>query len=228
MGYPIITEEDLGISSDDIKDLLILPPMKNVYFAYFPKIKESHYEVNSTFSINFPDEFTFGLRDARINTKAYYTSGVTNNPFVNQINVRVKQGGMGMNMWGTGNDYDFSQVKIFESSERQAYIESGRATSIYVNYDDRKIEGYTNTYGDLSVDWARYSNDWNSVRFQHVEELIKLCQSYVAEYFGNLFNMDNAAVPNELEGSDLLSKAEDLRTEVMEKWSKRAKVVILR
>lgn len=229
IGYPIIEENDLGMTEDQIKDLLILPPMKSVYFAYFPKISRKSYTVSSTFSVDFPDEYTFSIKDARINTRPYHGGGKVANPLINELNIRIRQSGsMGMNMWGTENDYGYSQVKVYESMERQAYIESDRATRIYVNYDERKLEGYTNTYGDLSVDWAQYSNDWTHVRFQHEEELIKLAQAYIAEYFGNLWGMDNANVPNELDGGDLLSKGEDLRQEVMEKWAARAKPVILR
>lgn len=226
VGYPVVEEADLGVSADQIKDLFILPPMKSVYFAYFPKIERASHQVSSQFDIAFPDEFTFGIRDARINTQPYHGGGKVANPLINELNIRV--GGSSVNKWNTGNDYGYSQVQIYKSIERQAYIESDRATKIYVDYENRTVSGYTNTYGDLSIDWAKYSNDWADVRFHHEEELIKLCQAYVAEYFGNLWNLDNANVPNELEGADLLSRADDLREEVMDKWTKRAKPVLLR
>lgn len=229
VGYPVVEETDLGLTPDQIKDLLILPPVKNVYFSYFPRTEQANHTVSSTFNIDFPDEQTFAVRDARINTRPYHGGGKVANPLINELNIRIRQGGgMGMKMWGTENDYGYSQVKIFESRERQAYIEEDRATYIFVNYDERRLEGYTNTYGDLAVDWAKWSNDWSHVRFHHQEEVIKLCQAYIAEYFGNLFNMNNANVPNELEGADLLSRADDLRQEVMEKWAARAKPVVLR
>jgi hypothetical protein len=229
MGYPIVREEDLGLTADQIKDLLILPPVQSVYFAYFPRVNEASYTVSSRFSIPFPTENTFAVRDARINTRPYHGGGKVANPLINELNIRVRSGGgMGMNMWDTENDYGYSSVRIYESLERQAYIESDRATKIYVNTQDRTVEGYTNTYGDLAVDWAEYSTDWSAVRHQHQEEVIKLAQAYVADYFGNLWNMGNANVPNELDGGELLSKAEDLRTEVMEKWAARAKPVLLR
>lgn len=228
VGYPIVREEDLGLTQDQIVDLLILPPVKNVYFAYFPKLLRESYIVDSSFSVDFPNEYVFGVRDSRINTRPYHGGSKVANPLINELNIRVRSSGGGTKMWGTENDYGYTSVKIFESRERQAFIDEDRATKIYVDYSNRTLEGYTNTYGDLSVDWAQYSDTWDDVRLHHEEELIKLCQAYVAEYFGNLWNMSNASVPNELDGSDLLSRAEDLRQEVMDKWAARAKPVILR
>lgn len=227
MGYPIVTESDLGITREQIEDLLILPALKNVYFKWFPKTENDAISVNTTFEVPFPDEYTWGLLDLRLNTNPYYATAKTGNPLINELSIRATSGGYN-NMWGTGNDYGYSQVEYQQRAYRQSIIDTYKGFKKNIDYQNRKVTGYTNVAGQLSITWAKYSTDWGDIDFRFQEDTIKLAQSYILQYFGQLRNQINTNNADELDGGDLIDRAETLYEEVMEAWKQYPRVTILR
>jgi len=226
VGYPTISATDLELTDDQIKALYILPVLKDMYFVQFPLLEYYQASVTSNFSIAFPDSYTYGVLDTRINTRPFDGSARTANPILNDL--IITEGGRSQRMWGTPYDYGYSQVKIMERIERDATIQSEKATKIRVNHDTRVVEGYTNTYGALSITWAKYSRNFNDVKFNLKNDVIKLAQAQILEYLGMLRNQATNDLPTELDGSEFLQKAETYRDEVMEKWRNHTKVIILR
>jgi len=227
IGYPIITEEELGITRDNIEDLLILPALKNIYFKWFPKKGYTDTDITSTFEIPFDDAYTWGVLDLRLNTNPYYATTRTGNPFINDLSIRVASGGYG-NMWNSGNDYGYSEVEFTQRALRQSIVDSYKGFKKKVDYANRTVSGYTNVSGKLSITWAKYSTDWDDVDFRFQEDVIKLAQSYILQYFGQIRNQVSTNNADELDGGDLIARADDLYTEVMENWRNFPKVTILR
>jgi len=226
-GYPIITTSDLNLTEEQIKQLLIWPAMR-IYFNFFPKRIENQYTVGtSTFSIDFPRATTFGVLDARLSTARFSGLGVTNNPFINAQNIAVS-GGRRIGKYGTENNYDFNLVRILERSERQSIIDSRKAFKVRVNETDRTLSGYSNITGKLAVIWADYSEDWDDIVFSKIEDVKKLAQANILEYFGTLRGQQNSDVPNSFNYDLFLDKARDLKDEVMEKFKAYSKVILLR
>jgi hypothetical protein len=228
MGYPIVSEEDLGVTREQVEDLLILPALKNVYFKWFPKQEEDTYEISTTYDISFPDEWTWGVLDLRLNTTPYYSTIKTGNPLINEINIRDASSGGYRDMWNSGNDYGYSQVEYTERSLRQSIIDTYKAFKKSIDYQNRRVKGYTNTAGQLSIIWAKYSLDWNDVDFRQEEQVIKLAQSYILEFFGRLRDQEAGQNPADLDGGSLIDRAEALYEEVMESWKNYPRAVILR
>jgi len=226
IGYPLISATDLQLTDDQIKTLFILPVLVEVYYVLFPITGKSQVTITSNFSIAFPDIYTFGVVDARVNTRPYSGSARVANPIINDLIITV--GGKSQKKWGTPYDYGFSQVKIMERMEQDATVEDEKSIKISVNTEDRILEGYSNTYGVLSITWAKYSNDFNDIKFQLKNDAIKLAQARLLEYLGMIREQAVNDLPTELDGSEFLSKAESYREEIMEKWHKFTKVVILR
>jgi len=228
MGYPIVSETDLEVTRDQVEDLLILPALKNIYFKWFPVKEEASYQVNSTFSVDFPDEQTWGVLDLRLNTRPYYSTIKTGNPLINDLNIRQAESRGYANMWNTGNDYGYSEVYYAEKARRQSITDTYKGFKKTIDYANRKVTGYSNITGQLSIIWAKYSLDWASVDFRFEEDVIKLAQSYVLHYFGSLRNQISTSSPDDLDGGELISRAEELYEEVTEKWKNYPKVVLLR
>lgn len=226
MGYPVIQETDLGISADDIKDLLILPVLRYKYFKWFPKTEGYQVAVSSDFEIDFPDVNTFGVVDIRL-VKQGTGSGRTDSPLLNDINIKVS-GSSGMNMWNTGNDYNFSSVYFSKMLTNQALIDYSKSLRKHVDYTNKKITGYSNISGNLFITWAKYSDDFGDVIFKYQEDVEKLSQANVMRFFGQLFNQSNQTVPDSIDGGDLISRADDIEDEIMEKWKQFTKVVLIR
>lgn len=232
VGYPIIKEDDLGLSTDQIKDLLILPALKNVYFKWFPIRELQEVAAGSTFEIDFPDVNTFGVLDARLVWKKY-NSNVSSgsNPFVYGMNVTVRSSGSpgrNSNMWDTGNDYGYSRVYDAEQAELQARLSSNKSLRINVDYENNKVKGYTNVAGNIVIIWAKYSDNFSAVQHRFKEDVIKLSQAYILRYFGDLFNQGSAALPDELDGTSFSDRGDELYEEVLEKWRTYTKPVLLR
>lgn len=226
IGYPIVSVSDLGLTDDQIKDLFVLPVLRENYFVFFPKKNRQQYSISSSIDIDFPSTETIGVIDARLN--AYPNEGATKtaNPLINQLNITGR--GRSQKKWGTKYDYGFTSVKIMERMETESTIQSDKAFKVYVDRENSKLVGYTNVYGELSVTWAYYSNVWEDIEQRFNEDAIKLAQARILEYFGMLREQSVGDLPEELGGTEFLSKAEDYRNSVMEKWQKYSKVVILR
>lgn len=231
LGWPIVQVEDWGLSKDQIKDLFILRTLKDIYYKWFPIINEQEYSITSTFEIDFPDDDTFGIVDARLVWKrAGYDTSSGTNPFVygQAITVKSSVAGKSANMWDTGNDYGYSQVYEIEKAYNQSRIDATRGLKKRVDYTNRTLTGFTNVAGKLVVKWAKYSANWSGVQHRFEEDVTNLCQSRILEYFGRLLNMGTGNLPTELSGDDLIDKAESLSEEVMNKWKQYSKVVLMR
>jgi hypothetical protein len=228
LGYPILTETDFGISSTDIKELFIKYVLKNIYFKWFPIIEGDQYSVSSSFSIDFPNDYVFGVVDARLFRKGIGGATRSGNPLIDEVNIKLGSSNAYRNMWKTGNDYGYSEVYYIERMRRQAIIDNVKAVKKTIDYKNRKITGYTNIAGELSVSWAQWSPDWDDIPMKFEDDVIKLCQSHLLEYFGELRNQAIQSLPTEINGDAFIAKAESLKEEVLDKWRKFTKVVLLR
>lgn len=228
IGYPVVSVSDLGenITDSFIKDTLILPVLTDIYSIYFPIKTYSQYNVSSSIDIDFPNDETFGIIDARLNTRKETGMVRVANPIINEIN--IKHGGRSQHMWGTENDYGYTAYKRIQKLESDSTITDNKAFKVRVNATERKLEGYSNTYGQLSVTWADYTEDWDDIQKRFKNDAIKLAQAIIMEYFGLLREQSVNDLPSELSGTEFLSRSESYREEVLEKWNNFSKVVIIR
>ena len=227
VGYPVIGVGDLGISEDDIKDLLISPALED-YYRYFPIKVRAVTTISTDFSVAFPDDNTFGVLDVRHNKHPYSAGGArTAHTLINDL-IITQGSSFSMKKWGTENSYDYHQVRIMDRLRRDAVTEKAKTFTVVVDHENRVVSGYVNTYGKLLIVWAKRSENFASVKFNQQEDAIKLAKSYVANYFGVLWSLDNSSLPNELDPSELLSQSESLKTEVMKKWTAHTKSILVR
>ena len=227
VGAPFIKEEELEISYNDIKDLIILPALKE-YCRWFPI--ESFYtiDVNGPIDLPFPDAKIFTAKDIRMTT-ARMRTGATGNPLMDERFIRGSSY-YGKNMYGGRFDYGFSSAKISTKFENQSWIDQNRAFKVRAIDSQRVVTGFTNTLGTLEITWASYSNDWGeAVSFTMEGDAIKLAQAFVLDYFGRLRSQDNIPdLPAELNSDSMIERSKELMEEVMTKWKAYAKPVIMR
>ncbi len=227
VGYPIINESDLGVTEEFLKDHLILPALKENFFKWFPITESDQYGIGTSFSIDFPDESTFGVTDVRLVVQGRGAVR-TGNPLINELNIKVKEGSY-YNKWDTGNDYGYAEVFEMERARAQSTVSTNKSLRKHVDYQNRKVTGYSNITGDISITWAKHSNDFENIPFKFKEDVIKLAQSMILQYFGQLRNqtIDNG-LPASLDGAEFIDRADELYQEVMTKWRAYTKVVLLR
>jgi hypothetical protein len=223
IGYPVVTEENLEFQKADIEKYFIYPALRE-FFIWFPIKEVQSQMVTSSFDIDFPDEYTFGIIDARINTSVT-SGGATTSPFMNEINFSMNKSSK---MYGTNNDYGVQESKYYERAYKQAEAAYIRAQRISVDDVNRTVSGYTNISGELIITWAKYSENFSNVPFKKKNEVMDLAKSRVMRGFSMLRNQLDSDTGVSFNTQDLMSRAEDLERKVLEKWQSISKIVVIR
>ena len=225
LGYPVVKEEDLEFSRQDIQDLFIYPAMRE-YFTWFPKELETAQSISNRFEIPFPDEYTYGIVDSRLNTSAS-GADVTASPFMNEL-VFNSRGSSGRGMYGTRNDYGMTAASFMERSERRAMNDYSKSYKISVDNSNKRVVGYTNVMGELAITWAKFSEDFEDIPFRRKSEVIDLSKSNALKGFAMLRGQMNTDIGVEFDTGMFEDRATSLREEVLEKWKSMTKVVVIR
>lgn len=224
IGYPIVKEEDLEFTRADIENYFIFPAMRD-FFSWFPKIELQTTYVASRFTFPFPDDKTYGIIDARINT-TFTGNGRTSSPFVNSL--MFKQSSSGSRMYGTDNDYGVQEARFMERSYGKALTNYVKVHRIDIDPVLKTLTGYTNINGELNIQWAKYSTDFNDIPFKRKNEVINLAKSRILRGFAMLRSQINSDTGVDFNTSDFISRADTLEQKVMDKWQGMSKVAIIR
>lgn len=226
IGYPVVKEEDLEFTQEDIVDTCIRPAIR-LFFTWFPKRAIDRYPITYTFDIDFPDEDTFGVVDARLNKTAF--GGATprsESAFVNSLNYQVMN--RSSNKYHSTNDYGMFQAKVMERAEGRAAVNMYGAFKVDVDEDARKVTGYSNTPGELTITWAKMSYNFSDIPQSKLNDVIKLSKANVLRLFAMLRNQLQDDVNIEFDVSEFQSRAQDLEEQVMERWRSMTKPVVIR
>ena len=227
MGAPFVEERDLEISFEQVKTLLIQPALLE-YYRWFPIETEQVVSVSGGFSIPFPDPSVFSVKDARLTTNLM-NYGPTGNALVDERFIQSGGGLYGRGMYGTRNDYGMATARITRRAEMQTLIDRNKTFKWSVKENQKKLTGFSNVAGTMSITWASYSENWDFVAFSQQNDVIKLCQSYILEYFADLRSQQSVPdAPVELNVDKMQEKAETLKTDVYDKWKNFTTPIIQR
>lgn len=224
LGYPAVREEDLEFPRDHIRENFIFPALRE-FFIWFPKTQVESVFVSSEFSIDFPDEFTYGIADARINTSVS-GEGKTGSPFIDSLMIRQATGGV--RAYGTPYDYGIAESKFLERAYSKASMNTMRVKRLDVDTVNKKLNGFTNINGELIITWAKYSENFDDVPFTRKSDVINLAKSQVLRGFASLRGQLSSDVGVEFNTSDMIARADELEGKVMDKWKAISKVTIIR
>ena len=228
VGFPMLDEAILD--DEEIKIYAIAPALEE-YFRWFPIQERYHQNVNNSFSVPFPDDFTFGAMDTRvINSTPSGINSITGNRMLDIVTVNRYNRAYS---YYSRNNRQFTNTGITRAFENERQLRNVTmaktdVSRVIVNHDERVVTGYTTESATLHVIWAKYSHTFSSVRFERKEEVIKLCQSYLLQHLSDatgLFTNNNVDV--DFDSSKLQSNAEDLREEVLKDWREFTKVIAL-
>lgn len=227
IGAPFVIEKDLEITYDQIKEILLKPVLRE-YYRWFPIESYQTMAVSSSFEIPFPDNFVFSAKDVRMSTNTM-NYGPVGNALVDERFIQTTGGIYGRGMYGTRNTYGHDTARISRRVEMQSFIDRNKAFKWRVLENQRKIVGFSNTQGTLEITWASFADNWDYVAFSQQQDVIKLSQSAILEYFGRL--RLQAMVPDapvELNGEMMIERGKELKEEVYSKWKNFATPVIMR
>jgi hypothetical protein len=228
IGFPKVTK--LILTDDEIKELCVEPALRE-YFKKFPKrlVYEQWVNRDSKYEIAFPAESVFGVIDARITDRRTATVG-SQSSFWELIKFQ-QFGGSNITLYGVKgfNPNALRQSNLTQFQGLNAYRKTYKTEFIEMELDERKLHVYTNQEGTLQVDWALWSNNFEDVRYQQIENVIKLSQSYVLRQVADLTGlMTDADVSISMNAEELKTKADDLREKVFEEWNEITDIVMIK
>lgn len=227
-GYPLITnddgENDFELSNEQIKSLVIIPCLRE-YYKYFPLQDIREYSVSGNYSFDFPTPYTFGVVSANLNTVGQFTTVTASNAFI-RSRYYSKTSEYGPGMYGTRNSYGIENATILKDVLNQSYVTKFKALRMYPNVQGRKLTGYSNTMGKISVVWANWSEDFNDIPFEKINDVIKFCQSKLLRQLVLIRGQISSELPNEYSISLFQEMSDKLEEEVMKKWQSYSKAVV--
>jgi len=226
VGFPIVTYEDLKITEKDVLDLFVRPAMQR-YFAHNPNQYKTTQNIqqNVKFELPFPTDDTFGVLAARV-----ALIGTSNVPakfnIFREYRHRSIYGSSRNNVYD--NPYYTREVKLAEQAANFSYINLSRTGNMEIDRTGRMLRGFSTIPGELVITWARCSNKWADVRFEHESDVIDLAKAYALRYFGLIRSQMDANTGVSLNGDTLLTRADAIEEKIKEKWEGRTKVTIMR
>ena len=227
LAYPQV--DNLLLSDDQIKTLIISVILRN-YFTKFPLLVENTYSVNSETEINFPDEYTFGVVDARVlNTGFSLPSGTS---FWDLIRFNMFQGNdivtkstYGQNKY---NPSALKQTNLLSLYQAQSIKNTFTSVSTRVDNVNKKLKVFSSIAGTLYVLWAKYSLNFNDVRYERKNDVIALCQAELLDHLADATSiLSDSAIEISINSDALRSRATELRDKVYEKWDEENQIIFL-
>lgn len=220
LGFPNVS--NLLLEDDDIGAYAIFPALQK-YFKKFPIKTEETQNINGEVFINFPDVYTFGIIDARVVDVGLI--GGTGGSYWDVLAFQLTGGSAALKKSSGAygiKGYNPSGLIYQREMQRQSFksYQNQYMTIKYrVDYPNRRLIAYSSTSGILNITWAKYSNDFDDVAFERKDDVVKLSQAYLMQHLANSAAiLVNASLEVSINTDYLLSRAQELFTEVKETW----------
>jgi len=228
LGAPILdAREDLQLDDALIKDLFITPALQ-MYFTYWPLKLKEEFSINGDVDIPFPNDNVYGISMARV-ALSQQSMTYGKSPFINEV---IRRQVSSFNSYGrTPNNRDpyvTAGIAIKEQTEQLSYITLRRAGNFNIDLAGRRLWGFSNVTGTLVIDWAMWSKNWADIKFEHIEDVIKVCKMYALEFVGGIRQQSDPNTGVTADGSSFLEKADKIKEEIVEKrWRGRIPITVL-
>jgi len=229
LAYPKVTT--VLLSDQDIKDLCIEPAMRE-YFTKFPLTTEYSVDIGYTteMEVPFPDIYTFGLTDFRV-TNTNITSATGG--FSNFLNLAAFAQTSIYNRSSYGlkgyNPNFLAQQKLTEQQSLYAMREMNKTIRYKVDIENRKVIIFSNQAGKVYINWAKHSSNFADIRYQYIEDVIKLCQANLLHHFVETVQMvTNTDITLTINTDVMKTRADELRAEVKEKFDQISSLQMIR
>lgn len=229
IGYPDV--DSLLLTDEQIKSFALFPSMQK-YFNKFPIRVEQTQSINGETTIAFPDDYTFGVLDARTvdvgligGVGGSFWDVVAFQSYNNNYTTSKTTGAYGKKGYNpSGLIYQRDVERQTLKSRQNMYA----TLKTRVDYTNKQLIAYSSITGTLNITWAKYSNDFNDIQYEYKMDVIKLAQ---AEVMLHLANSAAMLVDSSLEVSinvdHLKQSATDIFSEIKEKWDAIPDIILL-
>lgn len=222
---------NLLLSDDQIKIFCIYPALQE-YFRKFPVEQEYQTPINGELILNFPDELTFGVKDGRVTDLGII--GGTGTQFwdlvyyqqVMQTSVfRKGSGAYGIKGY---NPNGINQLRDLQRYNMKSYQNLYTTIKFKVDYQNRTANCYSSQAGVLNLVWAKYSNNFNDVKYTYKPFVYMIAQAYLLEHLSDTAGiLSDAALDVTINIDALKSRAQELREKVKEVWDAHQDIILL-
>ena len=225
--------KDLLYTPDDIKKVAILPAL-DTYFQYFPI--QTNYEVaiggGSGLTIPFPDVNTYGVTNVSVVNRSAGNTSSTSNFWNDWAFTQLGYGATGKGLsggYGTGANINGSRhLRHLQRAQIDSLSNEGTYT-YNVNDEDRTVYVYSSFSGNVFLNWAKRSNDFNKINFARKKEVIKLAKGFLLKETGMVLSIiPDTGAAIDIDAGVLKETGDEYISEIMEKWELAPKIALLR
>jgi len=228
--YPL--KDNVLLTDAEIKEYCVKPALDE-YSVKFPyrESAEYSYSTSSETEIDFPDAATYGVVDARIVGKGFYPG--TGSSYWDLVAYNSIGGGSVLSGNGTyGRKFGYNpnglKQQYLTKMQEAATMNNISTSSIRIDDENRKVYVFANASGKANITWAKYSRNFENVRFVYKHDVVRLAQSYLLFHLADAVGLVTSNSEITVNVSDVKSRADELRTKVMEKFDAIPDVIVIR
>lgn len=246
IGMPFFGWDEVEYSRETVCNLCVLPALRR-YYREKPIIKresKGYYQACEQVRFELP-KYCTGIRRAEFRQGGNYGAGGFTG-VMSFMNEQYALGGLQQGRFGRGVRYNkpvpgYTGVGAAGSTQSLAMMQRSIQQTISNHYKrvrfdveldeqtgKRYATGYTTVGGHLDIEFKYWSPNFNLVRFDDLEIVIKHAQSYALRNFGALRNLVKTDIPGSLDVSGFNSRAQALEDEVKEYYKSHSKIIALR
>ena len=229
LAFPSV--DNLLLSDEQIKDYAVWPAMQR-YFRKFPIITEASQSINGEISVDFPSIYTFGVVDARIvdvglvgGVGGSFWDVVAFQSYNNNYITSKTSGAYGKKGYNpSGLIYQRDVERQTLKSQQNMYT----TLKTRIDYPNKQLKAYSSITGTLNIAWASYSNKFSDIKYEYLDDVIKLAQAELMLHLANTSAiLTDSALEVSINIDYLNSNAKEMISEVVEKWNSIQDILLL-
>lgn len=227
--YPLCDE--VLLNESNIKSLCIFPAMRK-YFVKFP-IRETQLITlsgNNIVDIPFPDLYTYFIFSAMQGDRNIsMTGGVGRQSFGQSVSKRynvsheMRRGNYGIRGFNPSGLSEANELMRMAQQSRQNYL----TYKVFINR--RMVRLFAEGCSTAQIEWAKFSTNFSDIDFGLHEDVITLSQANLLYHYVDTNNIvEDNTTDIDIGVSNILSRAEDLESKVLDRWNEWQDAIILR
>lgn len=229
LAFPAVNK--LVLADDQIKEFCISRAMRD-YFIKFPKKDVYAIPMQDQYEVDFPDDYTFGVLDAKIVDVGMIGgtgSGFWEIVFFQQVGgtttMRNSAGAYGVKGY---NPNSALQQRDFQRQATKSYQNQHQTVKFRVDQVNKKLIAYTSIQGTLNITWAKYSDNFDDIKYTRINDVVDLSQSYLLEHFANTVGLiEDTSLEASVNVDAIRDLAKEKKENVMERWNETPDVTLL-
>lgn len=223
--------ENLLLEDDEIKDICIAPALERYYSKFPIKEKEIVASVSSQTNIPFPSEDIFGVMAINISPLDNRVGGQTGFwqlwAYQNSTGNLTRSRTGAYNVAGY-NPNSLTQQNVLERQKIKTNMNYFGTISYNIDRENKELNVYNTIEGQLNIVWAKKSDNFSDIKYERINDVINLCKAnLIFDFVEHSSVYSDSGLDTEINTDGLLSKAEKLQDDVLEKWAEIPDVIVL-